>query len=54
MARTCRDDLPDGQSKKFFEEGVDSDLPDGLFLHVALKTSRFGSNLSGEFQGAYP
>jgi hypothetical protein len=44
MARTCRDDLPDGQSEKFFEERLDTDLPDGLFLHVALKTSRFGSN----------
>jgi hypothetical protein len=46
--------LPDGQSEKFFEEGLDTDLPDGLFLHIALETSRFGSNLSGEFQGVYP
>jgi hypothetical protein len=27
--RTCRDDLPDGESGIFFESGLDTDLPDG-------------------------
>src|SRR6267142_1483826 len=28
MARTCRDDLPDGESKTFFETGLDSQIAD--------------------------
>ena len=31
MTRTSKDDLPDKQSGKFFETGLDTDSPDGLF-----------------------
>jgi hypothetical protein len=32
MARICRDDLPDGESEIFLQRGLDTDLPDRLFL----------------------